>query len=266
MKLKLKIAIATLSSCLLALSIGALVQAQTKAEANKLVKPGESTESYIKRMVTANLGAGTKVDSVSKTPYGGLYEVRMGPEIIYTDAKAEYLFVGSVLDGKAAVNFTKQRVEQITKVNFNELPLDSAVKYVKGDGKRVIAIFEDPNCGYCKKFRKTLQSVDNVTIYTFMYNILADDSAVKSRDIWCSPNRSKAWDDWMIEGKLAPTAAANCQAPNDKVLALGQKLRVTGTPTVIFTDGSRLPGMVDVKALEEKWASLKNPAPAVAAR
>nr|WP_230404501.1 DsbC family protein [Undibacterium sp. LX40W] len=216
--------------------------------------------------MVGNLGPGTKIDSVTKTPYGGLYEVRMGPEIIYTDAKANFLFVGSVLDNKAAVNFTKQRVEQITKVNFNELPLDAAVKYVKGDGKRVIAIFEDPNCGYCKKFRKTLQSVDNVTIYTFMYNILADDSSVKSRDIWCSANRSKAWDEWMIEGKVAPTAPANCQTPNDKVFALGQKLRVTGTPTVIFTDGSRLPGMVDVKALEDKWASLKTPAAAVAAR
>lgn len=240
--------------------------AAAKRRAEKMAKLEAQRKENIRNILVSNLGPGTKIDSVTKTPYGGLYEVRMGPEIIYTDAKANFLFVGSVLDNKAAVNFTKQRVEQITKVNFNELPLDSAVKYVKGDGKRVIAIFEDPNCGYCKKFRKTLQSVDNVTIYTFMYNILAEDSAVKSRDIWCSPNRSKAWDEWMMEGKVAPTAAATCQAPNDKVLALGQKLRVTGTPTVIFTDGSRLPGMVDVKALEDKWASLKNPAPAVAAR
>lgn len=240
--------------------------AAAKHRAEKLAKLEAQRKENIRNILVGNLGPGTKIDSVTKTPYGGLYEVRMGPEIIYTDAKANFLFVGSVLDNKAAVNFTKQRVEQITKVNFNELPLDAAVKYVKGDGKRVIAIFEDPNCGYCKKFRKTLQTVDNVTIYTFMYNILADDSSVKSRDIWCSANRSKAWDEWMIEGKVAPTAPANCQTPNDKVFALGQKLRVTGTPTVIFTDGSRLPGMVDVKALEDKWASLKTPAAAVAAR
>lgn len=229
-------------------------------------KGDEQQSEFIRSTLVRSLGPGTKIDSVSKTPYGGLYEVRMGPEIIYTDAKANFLFVGSVLDNKAAINYTKQRVEQITKVNFNELPLDSAVKYVKGDGKRVIAIFEDPNCGYCKKFRKTLQSVDNVTIYTFMYNILAEDSAQKSRDIWCSPNRSKAWDEWMMEGKLPASAPASCQTPNDKIFALGQRLRVTGTPTVIFTDGSRLPGMVDVKALEDKWASMKAPAPAVAAR
>lgn len=246
-----------------------------KLEADRKILIGKSTNSskqdnqtseLIRSTLVRSLGPGTKIDSVNKTPYGGLYEVRMGPEIVYTDAKASFIFVGSILDNKASTNFTKQRVDQITKVNFNELPLDSAVKYVKGDGKRVIAIFEDPNCGYCKKFRRSLQTLDNVTIYTFMYNILADDSAQKSRDIWCSPNRSKAWDEWMLEGKVAPTAPANCQTPNDKVFALGQKLRVTGTPTVIFTDGSRLPGMVDVKALEDKWASLKNPAPAVAAR
>jgi thiol:disulfide interchange protein DsbC len=218
------------------------------------------TEAYIKKMVSANVGGGAKVDSVTKTPYGGLYEVRMGSEIVYTDEKAKYIFVGSIIDIKGTVNFTKQRTDELNRVNFSELPLDAAVKYVKGDGKRVIAIFEDPNCGYCKKFRKTLQSVDNLTVYTFMYNILADDSISKSRDIWCSADRSKAWDDWMLNGKAAPVAAANCAAPHDKVLALGKKLRVSGTPTVIFADGSRLPGMVDVKALEEKFASLKTAA------
>ncbi|WMW80105.1 DsbC family protein [Undibacterium cyanobacteriorum] len=242
--------------------------ANKAAKAARLAKLEARRKEHIRETLVRSLGPGTKIESVTKTPYGGLYEVRIGPELIYTDAKASFLFVGSVLDNKAATNFTKQRIDQITKVNFNELPLDLAVKYVKGDGKRVIAIFEDPNCGYCKKFRRTLQSVDNVTIYTFMYNILADDSVQKSRDIWCSANRSKAWDEWMLEGKLPPAAAAGCQTPHDKVLALGQKFRVTGTPTVIFTDGSRLPGMVDVKALEDKWASMKSPAPApaVAAR
>ncbi|MBY0574063.1 MAG: DsbC family protein, partial [Undibacterium sp.] len=186
-----------------------------------------------------------------------LYEVRMGSEIVYTDEKAQYVFVGSVLDPKGTVNYTKQRTDELNRVNFSDLPLDAAVKYVKGDGKRVIAIFEDPNCGYCKKFRKTLQTLDNITVYTFMYNILAEDSVTKSKDIWCSADRSKAWDDWMMTGKLATTAPANCVTPHEKVLALGHKLRVTGTPTVIFTDGSRLPGMVDIKALEDKFASLK---------
>lgn len=234
-------------SAMVLMSAGALAQTPAQIEAN------------IKKAISSNIGSGVKVDSVIKTPYGGLYEVRMGNEIVYTDEKAKYIFVGSIIDVKGTTNFTKQRTDELNRVNFSELPLDAAVKYVKGDGKRVIAIFEDPNCGYCKKFRKTLQGVDNITIYTFMYNILSDDSVTKSRDIWCSADRSKAWDDWMMNGKVAPTAAASCKTPHEQVLALGKKYRVTGTPTVIFTDGSRLPGMVDVKALEDKFASLKNP-------
>jgi thiol:disulfide interchange protein DsbC len=234
--------------------VGASVLAQTPAQ----------IEANIKKAISSNVGSGVKIDSVIKTPYGGLYEVRMGNEIVYTDEKAKYIFVGSIIDVKGTVNFTKQRTDELNRINFSELPLDAAVKYVKGDGKRVIAIFEDPNCGYCKKFRKTLQGVDNITIYTFMYNILSDDSVTKSRDIWCSADRSKAWDEWMMNGKVSPTAAASCKTPHEQVLALGKKYRVTGTPTVIFADGSRLPGMVDVKAMEEKFASLK--APSLAAK
>lgn len=245
----MKIKLAALGALLAVLGF-VTVQAQNK-------KP-VSTEDHIKSMVSSNVGKGVQIDSVTKTPYSGLYEVRMGSELVYVDEKAKYVFVGNIIDIKGSVNYTRQRVDELNRVNFADLPLDAAVKYVKGDGKRVIAIFEDPHCGYCKKFRKTLQAVDNITIYTYMYNILSDDSAIKSRDIWCSSDRSKAWDDWMINGKAAPTAPASCVTPNDKVLALGRKLHVTGTPTVIFTDGSRLPGMVDVAAMEEKFASLKN--------
>src|SRR5262249_49181624 len=127
----------------------------------------------------------------------------------------------------------------------------------KGDGKRVIAVFEDPNCGYCKRFRQTLKEVDNVTIYTFMYNILAEDSAIKSKNIWCSDDRNKAWDEWMLNGKVAPPAPPSCTTPNDKIFALGHKLRITGTPTIFFADGSRLRGAVDAKTLEGKFISLE---------
>lgn len=239
-------------------------QMQKQLQKQKQIQKQKRIIANIRKAISSNVGSGVKIDSVIKTPYGGLYEVRMGSEIVYTDEKAKYIFVGSIIDVKGTVNFTKQRTDELNRVNFSELPLDAAVKYVKGDGKRVIAIFEDPNCGYCKKFRKTLQGVDNITIYTFMYNILSDDSVTKSRDIWCSADRSKAWDEWMMNGKVAPTAAASCKTPHEQVLALGKKYRVTGTPTVIFADGSRLPGMVDVKAMEEKFASLK--APSLAAK
>lgn len=214
-------------------------------------------EAAVKKLVEPRLGENVKVDSVTKTPYGGLYEVRIGSEILYTDEKVQYLFVGNVIDAQNQTNYTKARVDELSKIKFADLPFDSALKTVKGDGKRVLAIFEDPNCGYCKRFRKTLQGVDNITVYTFMYNILTEDSAVKSKNIWCSSDKNKAWDEWMLNGKVAPTAPANCATPNEKISALGQKLRISGTPTIFFTDGSRLPGAVDLKALETKWASIK---------
>ena len=214
-------------------------------------------EAAIKKLIEPRLGEGVKVDSVTKTPYAGLFEVRIGSEILYTDEKAQYIFVGNVIDAQNQTNYTKARIDDLSKIKFADLPFDSALKMVKGDGKRVMAIFEDPNCGYCKRFRKTLNGMDNITVYTFMYNILSDDSAVKSKNIWCSSDKNKAWDDWMLNGKVAATAAANCASPNEKISALGQKLRISGTPTIFFTDGSRLPGAVDVKALETKWASIK---------
>lgn len=214
-------------------------------------------EAAIKKAIEPRLGDGAKVDSVTKTPYGGLYEVRIGGDIFYTDAKGDFLFIGRIVDTKTFHDYTKARVDEINKIKFADLPFDSALKMVKGNGKRVIAVFEDPNCGYCKRFRQTLNEMDNVTVYTFMYNILSEDSAVKSRNIWCSADRAKAWDDWMLKGKTADAAPANCTAPNDKILALGQKMKITGTPTIFFTDGTRIPGAVDAKTLESKLASIK---------
>ncbi|GAC1412720.1 MAG: DsbC family protein [Burkholderiaceae bacterium] len=214
-------------------------------------------EKTVRKLIEPRLGEEAKIDSVTKTPYGGLFEIRTGNEILYTDDKAEYLFVGRVLDSKTLQDYTKARQDDLNKIKFSDLPLESAMKTVRGNGKRVIAVFEDPNCGYCKKFRHTLQETDNLTVYTFMYNILAPDSAVKSKNIWCMGDRARAWDDWMLNGKMAPTAPANCNSPNDKIFALGQKLHITGTPTVFFADGTRVPGAIDGKALEARLASIK---------
>lgn len=213
-------------------------------------------ETAIRKTIAPRLGGAT-IDSVTKTPYAGLYEVRVGGDIFYTDAQAKYLFIGRVLDAKTTEDYTKARLDEINRIKFGELPLELALKTVKGNGKRVIAVFEDPNCAYCKRFRQTLQQVDNLTVYTFMYNILSEDSVVKSKNIWCAADRNKAWDDWMLNGKAAPAAPDSCATPNDKVYALGRKLKITGTPTVFFADGSRIPGAVDVKGLENKFASIK---------
>lgn len=214
-------------------------------------------ETTVRKLIEPRLGKDARLESIIKTPYSGLFEIRTGNEIVYTDKKARYLFVGRVLDSTTFQDYTKTRQDDLNKVKFSDLPLESALKVVKGNGKRVIAVFEDPNCTYCKKFRQTLQGIDNVTVYTFMYNILSDDSAVTSKNIWCTADRTKAWDDWMLKGIVAPTAPASCNTPNDKVFAFGQKLHITGTPTVFFADGSRVPGALDAKALEVKFASIK---------
>jgi thiol:disulfide interchange protein DsbC len=218
---------------------------------------GDAQEATLKKTIEPRLGEGVKIDSVTKTPYAGLYEVRVGGDIFYADAKGDYLFFGQVVNSKTSEDYTKTRVDEINRIKFSDLPFDSALKMVKGDGKRVIAVFEDPNCGYCKRFRQTINELDNVTVYTFLYNILAEDSVVKSRNIWCSADRVKAWDDWMVAGKAAANAPADCKAPHEQIFALGRKLRVTGTPTVFFSDGSRIPGAVDAKTLESKLASIK---------
>jgi thiol:disulfide interchange protein DsbC len=214
-------------------------------------------EEAIKKSIEPRMGKNVKIDSVTKTPYGGLFEIRVGTDIFYTDQNADYLFIGKVVDMHSYKDMTAARVDEFNKIRFADLPLESAVKLVKGNGKRVIAVFEDPNCGYCKKFREHLKDMDNVTVYTFMLNILADDSAAKSANIWCAPNRDKAWDEWILDGKMPAPAAAGCKTPNDRILALGKTLHILGTPTIFFADGTRTASALDAKALEAKLATVR---------
>lgn len=215
-------------------------------------------EAKIRKALQNKLGTDAQIESVTRTPYGGLYELKVGSEIIYTDAEGRYVFIGRVIDTETSKDLTQARVDEVNRVKFSDLPLDLAVKSVKGNGKRVIAVFEDPNCGYCKRFRKTLSEMKDLTIYTFIYPVLGDDSVKKSRNLWCATDRVKAWDDWMLDGKTPPQAPESCSsAVIDKVVELGRRYRVTGTPTIIFTDGSRIPGAIDAKALESKLASVK---------
>jgi len=230
----------------------------TACAQNDQVASTASQEEIVKKLVEPKLGKDVHIDSIHKTTYDGLYEVRVGDDIFYADEKAQFLFVGDIVDLSTHKNLTKQRMEKINAVNFTDLPFDLAFKQVKGVGSRVIAVFEDPNCGYCKRLRKALQNVDNITIYTFMYDILSDDSAVKSRNVWCTADPAKTWNDWMVNGKPAPKAPDTCKEdPHEKIMALGHKLHISGTPAIFFTDGSRIPGYIDAAAIEEKLNSIK---------
>ncbi|MGE5470317.1 MAG: DsbC family protein [Bacteroidota bacterium] len=213
-------------------------------------------EADIRRAMEAKLGV--KVESVVKSGYIGLYEVYADGNIFYTDEKTTAIMVGAqLIDAKTMKNVTEERMKKLTAIKFNDLPLERAVKQVRGDGKRTLVTFEDPNCGYCKRLAKDLQKIDNVTIYTFLYPILSEDSLHKSRQIWCSADKAKVWTDWMIDGK-APPAKEDCDvtaiARNQE---FGRKYNISGTPTLFFADGERIPGAVPLARIEQKLNQLK---------
>lgn len=195
-----------------------------------------------------------KVESVVKTPYAGLYEVFMGGQIIYTDEKLTFLIAeGRLVDPKSKKDVTGERLEELTKVDFNSLPLDQAIKVVKGNGSRKLVVFSDVDCPYCKQLeRKELSNISDVTIYTFLYPIdqLHPDAANKSKLIWCANNRAKAWNDWILNNQL-PSSAGNCEVPLERVGELARKLGVTSTPTLIFADGKRVMGAQPYKEIEK---------------
>jgi len=215
-------------------------------------------EAEIRKNLGARLPQFAQIDEVVKTPMAGVYEVRIGFDIFYTDADGNYLLQGNLIDVKARRNLTEERVDKLSEVAFDKLPLADAFKIVRGDGKRKLAVFEDPNCGYCKHFEKDLRKVDNVTVYLFLYPVLGPDSNVKSRNIWCSKDRAKAWTDWMVNEVKPDAAAGNCDsAALDRNIAFGRKYNITGTPTLIFADGTRTPGAVPAAQVEKQLAAAK---------
>ena len=213
-------------------------------------------EDVIRKNLPARLPQFKQIDEVRKAEIPGLYEVRVdGTEIFYTDAKADFLIEGNLIDTRSKRNLTEERVEKLTAIKFDSLPLKDAFAVVRGNGERKLAVFEDPNCGYCKRFERDLQKVDNVTIYMFLYPILGADSVEKSKAIWCAKDRGTAWLDWMLREQLPSSASGGCDATAlSRNVELGRKYKINGTPTLLFTNGSRVPGAVDAKKVEQMLA------------
>ncbi len=224
--------------------------------AGAVVGSAAADEAEIRKAMEAKLGA--KVESVSKAGYLGLYEVYSDGHIFYTDEKLSAIVLGGqLIDGKTMKNVTEERLKRLTAIKFSELPLERAIKHVRGDGRRVLATFEDPNCGYCKRLAKELLKVDNVTVYTFLYPILSEDSVRKSKQIWCAPDRAKAWNDWMVDGKV-PSGRDDCDTSAvTRNQEFGRKLNISGTPTMFFADGERIPGAIPLARIEQKLGSVK---------
>ena len=231
----------TLFAVLTALSLGAWAQ-----------------EATIRKNLAERLPNLPKIDEISKTPMPGLFEVRFnGTDLFYTDAQGNFLLQGSLIDTRSRVDLTEQRVNKLTAIAFADLPIKDAFTIVRGNGKRKMAVFEDPNCGYCKRFERDLAKIDNVTVHLFLYPILSADSGEKSRNIWCAKNPGQTFEDWMVND-VTPPAASCDTAPIARNVAFGKKARVTGTPTMFFADGSRVPGAIPADQIEKRL-SLAHP-------
>ncbi|MBU3576759.1 DsbC family protein [Polynucleobacter sp. UK-Kesae-W10] len=214
------------------------------------------SEQQLKNDIQKKLGANAKVRSVSPAPVAGLYEILVGNEIFYTDSAGKYLIQGEIIELSTGKNITEQRQSDLNRIKWSDLNQANAIKNVRGNGSRQLAIFSDPNCGYCKRLEKSLQQLDNVTIYTYLIPILSPDSAQKAKQIWCSPEPYKAYIDWMVNG-ISPSGKTDCSNPLDKNLTTAKSYGITGTPTIFFTDGSRFPGAVQITDIEKKLNSLK---------
>ena len=211
-----------------------------------------SQEATIRKNLSERIPQLQNIDEVSKTPIEGIYEIRVnGADIYYTDAHGNYLIQGNLIDTKQKRNLTEERVDKLTAINFETLPFKDAFTIVRGNGKRKLAVFEDPNCGYCKRFEKDLQKVNNVTVYMFLYPILSPDSTEKSKAIWCAKDKTKAWQDWMVRD-ITPPAASCDSAAIARNVELGHKYKITGTPTLVFLDGSRVPGAMGADQVEKR--------------
>lgn len=198
---------------------------------------------------------GVEVTQVRATPMPHLYEVQIGMDIVYVDENVDYVIQGSLVDARTREDLTSRRLQKLAEVPFDTLPLELAVKQVRGQGSRELAIFEDPNCPYCKRLHQTLKDFDDITIYSFLYPVLSQDSVTKARDVWCAEQPAQVWHDWMLKDKTPPTAECDT-APIEEVVNLGRSLRVQGTPAILFSDGRRVDGAVPAEQIQARLDAL----------
>jgi thiol:disulfide interchange protein DsbC len=212
--------------------------------------PGEAA---IRETIAARIPDFPKIDEVTETPVQGVYELRFGTDILYSDDRGRFLFEGNLIDTSNRANLTAARIEKLTAIDFAALDKNDAIVWKQGTGARKVAVFADPNCGYCKKLERELTDAKDVTVYTYLIPILGPDSNAKSRNLWCAKDRTAAWRAWMIDGKIPAAAGENCDvAAIERNLALARKHRVTGTPALVFEDGKRVPGALPLQQFEQQ--------------
>lgn len=219
-----------------------------------LVSAGASAdEAAIRKNFAARMPDFPKIDEVRKTPIPGLYELRIGTDLYYSDENADHVIEGQIVATKNRENLTQARIEDITRIDFAALPLKDAIVWKQGSGARKMAVFADPNCGYCRRLERDLNALKDVTVYTFLLPILGGDSPEKSRNIWCAKDNTRVWRNWMLDGAAPPRAMGACDdgalARNE---ALGRRYKVNGTPAIVFEDGKRVPGAMTADQIEKR--------------
>jgi thiol:disulfide interchange protein DsbC len=211
-------------------------------------------EATIRKNLNERIPQIPKIEEITPTPLAGIYELRLSTnEIYYSDAAGNFLIQGNLIDTKSKRNLTEERESKLSAIDFNALPLKDAITLVHGNGKRKLAVFEDPNCGYCKRFERDLAKVDNVTVYLFLMPVLGPGSVEKSRHVWCAKDPATAWTN-LMQKDIAPAAAQCNTAAIDRNLEFGRKYKITGTPTLVAQDGTRVPGAIDSTKIERLLA------------
>lgn len=216
-------------------------------------------EAEIRKNLPQRVPGLPKIDEVREAPVKGLYEVRIGGEVIYVDGEGDHLIRGEIIQTRSSRNLTEERVGQLNAVDFDKLPFKDAIVWKNGNGKRRLVIFADPNCGYCHKIERDLQQVQDVTVYTFLIPILGQDSPQKSRDIWCAKDRTEAWRNWMLDNVQPPRfMGMACNTPLERNMTMARQYRVQATPTIFFEDGSRASGALPAPEVEKRLAAVKS--------
>jgi thiol:disulfide interchange protein DsbC len=225
-----------------------------------LLGAAQAGEAEIRKNLADRLPDLGKIDEVRKAAMAGLYEVRVGTELYYSDENGNYFIEGHLVDTRTGANLTEERIAKLTAIDFSTLPLKDAMVWKQGDGSRKLVVFADPNCGYCKKLEREIRQVKDITIYTFLLPILGADSTEKSRNIWCSKDPARTWIDWMVDGKLPPRMMGDCDASVlQRNTAMGRKYKVNGTPALVFEDGKRIAGAPGMEQLEKSLVAAKKP-------
>ncbi len=219
--------------------------------------PAQAQEANIRKVLTERLPQ-LKIDEITRTPVNGLWEVRYGgTELLYSDDKGDFILInGAMIDTKTRTDLTEQRIEKLLALSWDKLPLKDALVFKQGNGGRKLAIFEDPNCGYCKRFERDIAAIKDLTVYVFLLPVLGPDSVAKSRDIWCAKDPAKAWRGWMLDNQAPEKAASGCDSKAlDRNTAFSRTNRINGTPAVIFEDGTRKPGAIPADLVEKLLVS-----------